>query len=48
MIIRTTLDPVSLNDVPDLENHPCVMKVMEIMDWSFTSRRKRIVSNISI
>lgn len=24
MIIRTTLDPVSLNDIPDPENHPCV------------------------
>ncbi len=24
MIIRTTLDPISLNDVPDPENHPCV------------------------
>lgn len=24
MIIRTTLDPISLHDVPDPEHHPCV------------------------
>lgn len=24
MIIRTTTDPISLVDVPDPENHPCV------------------------
>ena len=24
MIIRTTLDPISLNEVPDPENHPCI------------------------
>ena len=24
MLIRTTTDPISLNDVPDPENHPCV------------------------
>ena len=24
MHIRTTLDPISLNDVPDPENHPCL------------------------
>ena len=24
MIIRTTTDPISLNEVPDPENHPCV------------------------
>jgi len=24
MHIRTTLDPISLNDVPDPEHHPCL------------------------
>jgi hypothetical protein len=24
MLIRTTTDPISLRDVPDPENHPCV------------------------
>ena len=24
MIIRTTLDPISLHEVPDPENHPCI------------------------
>ena len=24
MHIRTTTDPVSLNDVPDIDNHPCL------------------------
>jgi len=24
MIIRTTTDPITLHEVPDPENHPCV------------------------
>jgi len=26
MIIRTTTDPISLNEVPDPESHPCIFE----------------------